>query len=343
LRPDNPAIHLNRGTALYDAGEVDAAIEDYHHSLALAPQYFAAHHNLGLALYVTGRLDEAIAEFREAIRLNKDYPNAHNGLGAALAERGQLEEAIAAYREAIRIKNDFAEAHCNLGQLLCNQGQFAAALEELRKGHELGSKQPGWHYLFAQRVEVIERLAEMAPKVPAILAGKAKPADDAERLALARFCRGRFKQLYAASARLFAEAFANDAKLADDVVSGNRYDAACAAALAGCGQGNDADKLESEDRSRLRRQALDWLRADLAVWGRVLDKEPDQALSVARVTTGLQRWLVAPEFAGVRGPEALAGLPEAERQPWQQLWDDVAGMVAQPKAKATPMKKSDAK
>jgi len=37
------------------------------------------------------------------------------------------------------------------------------------------------------------------------------------------------------------------------------------AALAAAGQGEDAAKLDDKERTRLRKQALDWLRADLAL------------------------------------------------------------------------------
>jgi hypothetical protein len=36
----------------------------------------------------------------------------------------------------------------------------------------------------------------------------------------------------------------------------------------------------------------------------------------------LRLWQQDPDFAGVRG-DALAKLPEAERQPWWQFWQDV--------------------
>jgi hypothetical protein len=49
--------------------------------------------------------------------------------------------------------------------------------------------------------------------------------------------------------------------------------------------------------------------------------------------------LVDPEFAGVRGPEALAKLPESERQPWQKLWADVAATLARAQGKTMPEKK----
>jgi hypothetical protein len=81
------------------------------------------------------------------------------------------------------------------------------------------------------------------------------------------------KTLYAAAARYFAEAFDHDAKLADG--PWHRYNAACFAALAGCGHGKDADKLDDQELARLRKQAIAWLRAHLGFWtGKAQSKNP---------------------------------------------------------------------
>jgi hypothetical protein len=96
------------------------------------------------------------------------------------------------------------------------------------------------------------------------------------------------KQRDAAAARFYADAFAHDARLADDRATSNRYNAACCAALAGCGRGGDADQLDEKERARLRKQALDWLRADLAARARLAagDKRGDRAA----VRQTLQHW-----------------------------------------------------
>jgi hypothetical protein len=57
----------------------------------------------------------------------------------------------------------------------------------------------------------------------------------------------------------------------------------------------------------------------------------------------LQHWLESRDLAGVRGPQALAILPEAEPRLWQTLWDDVAGTLARAQRKATPEKSSTAR
>ena len=45
------------------------------------------------------------------------------------------------------------------------------------------------------------------------------------------------------------------------------------------------------------------------------------------------------DFAGVRGPKALANLPEAERQDWQELWADVKELFAKVGGKSSPQEK----
>src|SRR5207244_5801130 len=127
--------------------------------------------------------------------------------------------------------------------------------------------------------------------------------------------------LYAAAARFSSEAFAAEPALADDVNTGKRYDAACAAALGGCSQGKDAGNLEPEGYMRLRAQALAWLLADLDAWRARLEKEPHKTR--AQVLQNMLDWQRDPDFIGVRGETALAKLPEAERQEWRKLWQNV--------------------
>jgi serine/threonine protein kinase/Flp pilus assembly protein TadD len=375
LKKDYPEAHQGLGLALYDKGRLDDAIAEFREAIRLKKDYPGAHYSLGLTLHHKGRLDEAIAEYRAAIRLKKDYAEAHYNLGGALLAKGRLDEAIAEYRaaievqpedakaytnlggallgkgrldeamaalqKAIELKPDDAEAHCNLGMVLQGQGRFRAAVVELRHGHELGRKAPAWPYPSAAWVEKAERLAKLEPKLPALLKGEVKPAGAAESLALAQICQTADKQLNAAAARWYAEAFAAEPRLADDLSSENRYSAACAAALAGCGRGKDAAGLDAKKRARLRRQALDWQRADLAAWGRLVEKKPDQARPL--VTATLRHWLEDPDFAGVRGPSALAKLPDAERPAWQKLWADVADMLARSQGKTMPAKTTAAK
>jgi tetratricopeptide (TPR) repeat protein len=229
-------------------------------------------------------LDIPVArDLREALRDRLDDPKAHYYLGVALQKQGQYPESEAEFREALRLRPEYVEARAKLGYALFKQGKNAEAEAECR--------------------EVLRH----------------RPGDPAAYFTLG-FILGWGEGKPAAAARFYAEAFAAHPQLPDDLRFQNRYNAACAAALAGCGRGQDAAGLDDAERARLRRQALDWLRADLTAWGQLLDKEPEQARP--RVHRILRYWQWDGDFAGVRG-DGLAKLSEAERQPWQQLWADV--------------------
>jgi tetratricopeptide (TPR) repeat protein len=290
-----------------------------------------AHYGLG-NVFFPDRPKEAVAEYREAIRINKDYPEAHNNLGNALAIQGKLDEAIAEYREALRLNKDLFQAHQNLGRALLEKGKLNEAVAETREALRLAKDNPE----ALEQLHEIEQLVQLDTRLPAVLQGKDRPKDPSECLAFARLCRLPHREQHAAAVRFYVEAFAAEPKLVDDLEATHRYNAACSAALAGCGQGGDAAALDGKERARLRQQALDWLRADLEGWNRVLNKEPIKAALVAGT---LQHWQEDTDFAGVRSPQALAKQPEAERQAWQKLWDDVAALLARAQEKASAEKK----
>jgi tetratricopeptide (TPR) repeat protein len=364
IRPRSAAVYLNLGGAMSEKGQQDEAIKEYLAALDLDPKYAPAHYGLGFALRAKGRLDEAIGEYRAAIELKPDYFDAHYNLGDILSDKGKWDEAIkefraalaidpknavphlgignalratgrhneavGEYRAAIALNPEFAEAHCNLGLLLRGKGQYVEALALLRRGHELGFKQPGWSYPSAEWVRQAERAVALEKKLPAILKGEAQPADDAERLGLAQMCYDR--TWHASAARLWADAFAHDAKLADDLTTGHRYNAACAAALAGAGKTNDDPPPDDATRAKLRQQARDWLRADLAATAKLLDRKASEARTLAQER--LQIWPSDIDLAGLRDKDAVATLPAPEREACQKLWADVFRLLKKAQVKS---------
>jgi tetratricopeptide (TPR) repeat protein len=336
IDPEYALAHNSLGVALRDQKKLDEAIAEYRKAIELDPKLAAAHYNLGNALRDQKKLDEAVVEYRKAVEIDPKYAPAHNNLGLALYDQKKLDEAILEYRAAIRIDPNFAEAHCNLGRALRRQGEFRRALDELRRGHELGSKRADWRHRSAQWVRQCERLVELDGKLPRFLEGKTTPASPDECIELAGLCS--LKHMHRAAARFYEEALATEPKLANDLGAFHRYNAACAAALAGCGQGNDAGRIDDEERTRLRRQAVDWLRADLAAWSQLVDRDPKQAATVAQT---LRHWQTDADLAGLRDEAAVAKLPEAERTTCQKLWADVNALLrrAKPVAQVPPPQK----
>jgi tetratricopeptide (TPR) repeat protein len=315
-KPDDALAHTHLGGALYAKGQLDEAIAEYRQALASHPKDAPAHTNLGTALQAKGQVDQAIACYRQALAINPKDALAHNNLGTALHDKGQVDEAIAEYRQALALYPKLAEAHCNLGHALRQQGRFGEALASLKRGHELGSRDPRWSYPSAQWVQQAQRLATMEPKLPALLKGEAQPTDT-ERLGLAEVCQ--IKHLHRDAARFYAEAFIGQPRLADDLQAWHRYTAACVATLAAAGAGADAATLGNKERTDLRHQALDWLRADLKAWAQSTDR--------FLVQRTLRHWQQDTDLASVRDKEALAKLPQAERDAWHKLWADVAALL----------------
>jgi serine/threonine-protein kinase len=190
---------------------------------------------------------------------------------------------------------------------------------------------------------ILRREAEalILPSLPGFLRGEHQPQDNDERLAFVGACQSRGR--HHAAARLYADAFAADPALAEDLAAecrqraalgdkrrvdrveelaaGCRYPAARSAALAGCGFGEDGARLSEAERTRWRKQARAWLRADLAVWARTLDSGPRAAR--IRVTRLLTLWQADPDLAGLRDLSVLNKWSAGERKDCLALWKEV--------------------
>jgi tetratricopeptide (TPR) repeat protein len=323
LGPRDPRAHYLLGKAFEMKGAYDEAARHYSKNIKLDARSARGHWGLGNVLCNTGHPEQAILEFQTSLKFAPRFAGAHCGLGNALRETGRLEEALREYQVTLEIDPNFAAAHCYRGQILRKQGRLAEALSALKTGHQLGSRQSDWVIPSTAWISQVDRLIELDSRLPDIRNGKKPPASASERCEVAWLCQQDYKQLNATAAQLYAEAFGAEPQLAEQLQLAHRYNAACAAALAGCGQGNDAGALGDEERTRLRRQALDWLRADLAARQK---QETGGANAGPAVRKEMQHWLTDPDFAGVRGPEALGRLPVAEGQGWRQLWDAAEGL-----------------
>jgi tetratricopeptide (TPR) repeat protein len=319
LNPGYAPAHYHLGIALDDRGDLNGAIAAYRKALALNPRHVQARNNLGNALQARGQLEEAIAEFQQTLRIKRDYAEVHNNLGSALQRKGLVEQAIACYRQAIRLKPDLVVGYMNLGLAFQQEGRFAEALAAWKRVHALGSRLSRWPYPSGQWVRQGERLVELDGRLSVVLQGKVKPASAGEWLDFAQVCL--LKKLVGAAARFYRESFAAEPKLAGELKTGHRYNAACCAARAGIGQGKDAANLDEMERTRWRKQALDWLRADLTLWARHLANDTPQRR--ARIVQQLQHWQRDPNLAGLRDEAELAWLPEEERLSCRRFWFDV--------------------
>jgi serine/threonine-protein kinase len=323
LDPELSGAHMNLGLALKALGQLDEAVAHCERAVRLEPQDANYHFSLGLVLKAAGRRDEAVEQYEQALQINPKLAAAHLHTGVILAERRRTDEAISRYQRAIKVNPKYAQAYAALGDALLLEGRLGDSLTAIRRCVELLPKKHPSRAAAERHLEGCKVLIALEGRLPAVLLGRDRPAHAGEGLQFAKLCRG--KKRYAAAARLAAEAFARAPALARDLRTHERYEAACASALAGCGLGEDAAELSSAERARWREQARGWLRADLVAWARQL--EGGSAAGRHRVQSTLTRWRADPYLAGLREPGALDRLSADERKDCLALWDEVAAVL----------------
>jgi WD40 repeat protein/serine/threonine protein kinase len=151
----------------------------------------------------------------------------------------------------------------------------------------------------------------------------ADPANNAEGIELAQIAYDLKRFTFAT--RLWSEALASDPKLGDDRLTQHRYNAACAATLAAAGQGKVEPPLDNAAKAKLRHQALDWLKAELTVWDKLVASGRPQARPA--IVQTLRHWQKDTDLAGIRDAAALAKLPAEEQKAFNQLWADAAALI----------------
>jgi tetratricopeptide (TPR) repeat protein/tRNA A-37 threonylcarbamoyl transferase component Bud32 len=317
LQPEYPEAYNDLGNALRDDNKPVEAEAAYRKAIALKPDYAFGYNGLANALHDLKRPVEAEEAARKAIALSPDYHDAHNGLGIALYDQHKLAEAEAAFKKAIALRPDYAFAYNNLAETLYQEKKLPEAVSAMRKTAQLLPYYP------QLRIELrrAERMLQLEDKLAACLAGKVRPASPQEGTDLAR-CAA-YREHYRAAVRFYAESFQQEPNLADNRQEPVRYNAVCCAALAAAGKDKDANALGEMERTHLRQQALDWLRADLKAHTELLEKNKAAA---GEVQQQLGQWLEDNDLSSVRSDTALAQVPEAERAAWKKVWAEVAAL-----------------
>jgi serine/threonine protein kinase/tetratricopeptide (TPR) repeat protein len=315
LDPTFAPAHNNLGIALRDKGDVDGAIGCYRRAILLNPALLAAHINLGNALHGKGDVDGAIACYKEAIRLDPKYAAAHTNLGNALRGKGDVDGAIACYKEALRLDPKEARTHYNLGNTLGGKDDADGAIACYKEAIRLDPKYA------APYTTLGIFLARKGDRDGAAAAYREAIRLDPADLLAHNFLAGllaRRGDPRAALELLRQGARANPGWLADPA-SGVRYNSACFACLAAATKGADAPPPDA--RPALRKEALDWLTADLTAWRERLAANPAKHRTV--VHDQMAQWLTDPDLRSVREQAELANLPVEERAGWAKLWAEV--------------------
>jgi serine/threonine protein kinase/tetratricopeptide (TPR) repeat protein len=320
LDPKYAVAHMNLGNTLSDRRDLDGAIACYKEAIRIDRTLAAAHSNLGVALASKKDVDGAIASYKEALRIEPALAAAHNNLVKALLDKGDVDGAIASGKEAIRLNPKFAGSHINLGNALLAKGDLDGAIASYKEAIRLDAK-------FAPAFTTLGLLLARKPD----LDGAAAAYREAIRLDrtdvhahnfLAALLSRRGEPL-AALDLLRRGTQANPGWLGNPT-NGIRYNLACFACLAAAGRGADAPP--PAERPALRKEALDWLIADLAAWRKQLAADPAKYRALVHGT--MFHWLTDADLESVRAQVELEKLPPQEQDVWAKLWAEVRELRA---------------
>jgi tetratricopeptide (TPR) repeat protein len=320
LHPKDAACIDNLGVALVSQGEYEAGIAHYLKAIEMNPDLPLVRMHLASA-YLQVDTREALKWCRDWVQFSPRDPGAHHFLGHLLLQQGALEEGSAALRKSLELAPLLALPRVDLGRALARQGQFVESLAALQFAHDAPIRSPDGRSLVSEEaLRDAHRKVELDALLPYVQRGELQPKTPEERIEFGQVAK--LKRLYATAARLYEKALGDKPQLAD--AGGHGYDAACYAALAGWGQGEDASELTDADRRYWRMAALAWMQAEVAkVTKRLADGGEDRA----KVEQLLRHWQIDADLSGVRDEAGLEKLPEEERGPWRQLWSEVRGLV----------------
>jgi serine/threonine-protein kinase len=317
LRPEDPLAHVALGSALLALGESSEAHAEFSEAKRLKPKDWVVRDRIALAYSDRGGWDAAIREQREAVRLFPEMGVAHKALAHALQSAGRLDEAVAEFREAVRLDPRNSASHLFLGRALIEAGEPRAAREALAR---IGPGPPPDSFIVPEMLALrAEKLAALEPRLPAVMSGREAPAGAEEAASFARLAFARNRPEVAG--RLWLRAFAASPDFAADLAAMNRFQAARAAVRAATEGDGELAGSGADSRADWRRQAVEWLRADLAASTAILNT--GTAPQRAAVARRLSRWQVDPALASIRDEPALSVLPEAERRSLRELWEAV--------------------
>jgi tRNA A-37 threonylcarbamoyl transferase component Bud32/tetratricopeptide (TPR) repeat protein len=315
-----PATHLFLATGLAHAAEHGEALkvllaarrrypDDFVLNWALASAYFDAR---------PPQYPEAIRYYTAAVSLRPDFAPAYFWLGVALC-LDDPEAAEEAFKKVIELTGEHPPGLFYLALAQGNQGRFGAALRSVRRAEKAAGPEPNVRQGAEEMIAVLRPLADKETRVLGILE---RPAVAEDLPDLSEFSR-LFDELgrYRTAARLYAKMFEADPELKDKRgILTPRHNAAWCALLASFNEGTDSKILGAEEQSRLRGQALAWLREELAVWTKALDAgEADPKLVVQVLNSW---WIPNPNYPRLLpplSPHYLARLSPKEREEWRKL------------------------
>jgi tetratricopeptide (TPR) repeat protein len=160
LTPDGSPLRRSLrhklGTALYAAGQEDAAIEQFREVMRAAPvgtideASGKAHYSLGVIMLSRGDTGGAIELLEAAVTYQPTYVEARIALAEALRRTGRLRASVPHYEEAVRLNPQAAQARWGHALALIRLDRFREASDSLTAALQVHPDRPEFQLLLAR-------------------------------------------------------------------------------------------------------------------------------------------------------------------------------------------------
>ncbi len=113
IQPLMTQAYNNKGLALQELNQVEAAINCYDAAIKVDKGYDISYYNKGNALIKISQYEQAIENFNQAIENNNQNFKALNNKGYALEKLSKFKDSAKSYLEALKLNNMYILAYDN--------------------------------------------------------------------------------------------------------------------------------------------------------------------------------------------------------------------------------------
>ncbi len=326
-RPKSAIALVALGTGLLERHDHDpTGLRLIHSAAELDPTSPWPYFLLGMRAVDSENFTDAFRAFERLARLDPDtgfflihsaFISNHRPRSRTTG-KGPSESEIAQFIDALIVAcPDHPGGYDLRAESRLKKDNGRGALADYRKAKSLMSPDYARRVFVEMQIDTLEPMELWEKKLPQALSGRIQPTTP-ELIDLAGFC-AKFDRKYALATRFATEAMTDHPGLY------THWNKVCEfagwAVQAAAGNGTDAAQLSPTERTRLRRQALTWLRE--VVTRKVKDKDFPLGIYLNSLS----------DLAPVRDARELAKLPLDECAEWEKLWDDTrpAGTPQKPK------------
>jgi len=132
--------HNLKGAELLDAGDYNAAAEEFKMAVEIDPKFADGYYNLGKVYSQIKDYDQALASYKKAIELEPDSPRYHYNMAIVYGLKGMSADSEREYLAAISLDPYYDKAHNNLGALYVKTDKLNEALAEFDKAFEINPR-----------------------------------------------------------------------------------------------------------------------------------------------------------------------------------------------------------